>query len=141
MSRILNNHSVLESDESLNFKPASDMESKSIDDAPDERAATNTMPRRTLNSQCVKTTQHKCQCPNGDEIDVIIDGYSVKIGEKVFSGEEIQRLKTLNSANLETTYDIFLELDTDVKSCSLEYRVDFLDIEDGRNITGTFKDN
>ena len=70
----------------------------------------------------MRTTQHKCQCPTGEELDVIIDGDSVKIGPKVFSSEEIQRLKTLNSASLETTFDIFLELDTDVKSCTLDYR-------------------
>ena len=48
---------------------------------------------------CEKSTEHRCQCPDGQEFDIIIDGDSVKLGPKQFTDSEIERLQTLNGAD------------------------------------------
>jgi len=51
-------------------------------------------------------TPHKHTC--GDlTFDILIEGDSVKLGPKVFSPDEILRLKSYNSKTNETTYEIF----------------------------------
>ena len=47
---------------------------------------------------CIKTETNWCKCAADDvRQPLIIDGDSVRILEKEFSEEEIQRLKTLNA--------------------------------------------
>ena len=41
---------------------------------------------------CEKTEMHKCECPDGLEYDIIIDGDSIKLGPKYFSNLEIEQL-------------------------------------------------
>ena len=38
---------------------------------------------------CMKTTEHKCSCPDDQEYDILIDGDSVKVGPKTFNPGEI----------------------------------------------------
>ena len=78
-------------------------------------------------SPCQKTTDHVCVCSDGQEFPIIIDGESVRLGTKVFTDEEIQRLQTLNGDSQETTFSIFREVDAETRTCTLEYRTDVHD--------------
>ena len=66
---------------------------------------------------------HEFYCADQDQVHPIIvrevDGVtlSVKLFDKWFSEEEIERLKTLNGSSNETTYEIFKYLDAKTRAC------------------------
>ena len=63
---------------------------------------------------------HKWLC--GETLfDLLIDGDSVKLGPKVFSQREIELLKTENSDNDKSTYEIFTEIDEKTKRCEFDF--------------------
>ena len=47
---------------------------------------------------CIKSSAHKCLCPSGQEFEILIDDYSVKLGLKYFEADEIVRLKQLHGS-------------------------------------------
>ena len=53
--------------------------------------------------------------------DLLIDGDSVKLGPKIFTSREIELLKTLNSNNSMTTYEMFQQIDSKTKGCEFDF--------------------
>ena len=58
-------------------------------------------------------------CCDFVEHPILIDSdlNTVKLGPKKFNADEVLLLKTINSNNVKSTWDIFVEIDTKTKSC------------------------
>ena len=54
------------------------------------------------------------------KFDFIIDGECVRLGPKVFSKAEIERLKIRDEESGESTYEIFEDIDEKTRSCEFE---------------------
>jgi len=75
----------------------------------------------TQSQTCNKTTDNVCRCSDSEDRLIIIDGDSVKVGNKTFTPEEVTRLKQTNGDNTDTTYSIFEKIDATVKRCEVSY--------------------
>lgn len=52
---------------------------------------------------------------------LFIDGNSVKMAGKTFTATEIERLKSTNGQNTNTTYSVFQEFDKDTLDCAVTW--------------------
>lgn len=75
----------------------------------------------TQSQTCNKTSDHICRCSDTEDRLLLIDGDSVKIGNKTFTEAEIAELKALNGDNTESTYSIFQQIDASVTKCEISY--------------------
>ena len=73
----------------------------------------------TQSQTCNKTAANICRCSDTEDRQIIIDGDSVKLGNKTFTPEEVTRLKTKNSDDTDTTYSIFAAIDDAVRNCEI----------------------
>ena len=80
-------------------------------------------------------------CCDGFSQPLIIQGDKVKIGSKVFSPEEIERLKSHSYNNTDTTYSIFEMFDTATRNCELSWSKGYGPVAHGDQAwTGQYKD-
>ena len=75
---------------------------------------------------CEPQSEHECYCASQGKVHPIIiheddDGnVSVKLFDKSFGEDEIERLKTINGESDLTSYEIFLTLDAITRACEHE---------------------
>ena len=71
---------------------------------------------RSCYEKCKDNGSHSCTCC-GVEHPLLIDGDSVKLGEKIFSSAEIKNLQMRDRETNVDTYTIFKDIDTATREC------------------------